>query len=82
MDTVDLAGFALVPVINGVVTACRVFVPGPYRQPLAVVVGVVLSVAMAVTSGHSAEAAKYALQGVVYGLAAAGLYSGVRAVAK
>lgn len=80
MDNTDLTGFALVPVINGVVTACRAFVPGPYRQPLAVVVGVVLAVALALTSGHGHEAAKYALQGVVYGLAAAGLYSGVRAV--
>ena len=76
----DLGGVAMVPLIVGLVEmAKRLGLGSTWAAPLAVGLGLVVSLGLAATRGGTAEGlARAALVGVGLGLSASGLYSGVK----
>ncbi|MBX5490800.1 MAG: hypothetical protein IRZ14_06555 [Chloroflexi bacterium] len=81
----EIAGVAVVPLIVGLVEAAKGVGLAPRWAPLlAVGLGVAISVSYRVAAAGGALAAEAlvaaALSGLALGLAAAGLYSGARAV--
>lgn len=74
----DLVNAVLVPIIIGLVEiAKKLGLPTTYAGLLAVVLGIVLSAAYTTLTGQARE---IVLTGLATGLAAAGLYSGTKAL--
>jgi hypothetical protein len=77
----EVAGIAIIPVVVGLVeVAKRAGLPAAWAPAVAIATGLALSVGLAV-SGAS-ELTLALLRGVVWGLAASGLYAGARTVAR
>ena len=77
----EYGGILIVPTIVGLVEAAkRLGVPTAYAAPLAVGLGVLISVGYALAAGvpERGALADATLRGLALGLSAAGLYSGVR----